>query len=307
MAIKKVMIFTLCLWGINRANAQVQKNIWLNKAYSLQYDIIADSLNNRMCTAIKPYRFEEFKQLPLTHYNYSKLLNSKWGNKLFNQDLITMTQGSDYGLYLNPLFDFSLGYDIDNMHQTWTNTRGLQFTGFIGKKLSFNTNLYENQAVTLNYIDTFFTQSRVMPGQGRAKRFGTNGLDFPWAEGYLSYTTYKYFNVQLGNGKNFIGNGYRSLLLSDNSYVMPYLKLTTSVGKVKYNNIFTEFNDFRGSNLAVDSLYNKKKAHIHYLDWSLTKRLNIGLFEAYPKTTYAVIPYYNMIYVLYKLFLCLFF
>jgi hypothetical protein len=33
---------------------------------------------------------------------------------------------------------------------------------------------------------------------------------------------------------------------------------------------------------------------------------NIGLFNAYAKTTYAVIPYYNMIYALYNLFLCLF-
>ena len=55
----------------------------------------------------------------------------------------------------------------------------------------------------------------IIPGRGIAKDFKSDAYDYPVAEAYLSYTPSKYFNFQFGNGKNFIGDGYRSLFLSD--------------------------------------------------------------------------------------------
>ena len=41
-----------------------------------------------------------------------------------------------------------------------------------------------------------------------------------------SWTPARWVNVQFGNGKQFVGNGYRSVLLSDNAFNYPYLKFS---------------------------------------------------------------------------------
>jgi hypothetical protein len=37
------------------------------------------------------------------------------------------------------------------------------------------------------------------------------------ATGYINHKPSKYFNLQLGHGQHFTGDGYRSLVLSDNT------------------------------------------------------------------------------------------
>ena len=46
----------------------------------------------------------------------------------------------------------------------------------------------------------------------------------PTADLSVSYTPNKVLNIQFGHGKNFIGDGYRSLFLSDVSSPYPFLK-----------------------------------------------------------------------------------
>ena len=60
---------------------------------------------------------------------------------------------------------------------------------------------------------------------------------------YVSYRSDKFFSVQFGHGKHFIGDGYRSLFLSDNSFNYPYLMIQTDLGKIQYTNLYAEFKD----------------------------------------------------------------
>ena len=90
----------------------------------------------------------------------------------------------------------------------------------------------------------------------------------------LKYYVNKFITVDFGKGKNFIGNGYRSLMLSTEHSPYPYLKFTTEFGRVKYYNLYTTFLDIQ------DPTHNRKKhSAIHFLDFSLTENINIGIFE----------------------------
>ena len=105
----------------------------------------------------------------------------------------------------------------------------------------------------------------IFPGFGRDKiRLQYN----------LKYYVNKFITADLGKGKHFIGNGYRSLLLSAEHSPYPYLKLTTEFGRVRYYNLFTTFLDIQNSNQG-----RKKHASIHFLDFRLTRNINIGVFE----------------------------
>ena len=120
------------------------------------------------------------------------------------------------------------------MDYTYNNTRGLQIQGSLGKKFSFSTSFYESQGRFADYFNQYAesigkpgseTEVAIIPGRGIAKRFKSDSYDYPVAEAYLSYSPAKFLNVQFGHGKNFIGDGYRSLLQSDVASSSPFLKL----------------------------------------------------------------------------------
>ena len=88
------------------------------------------------------------------------------------------------------------------------------------------------------------------------------------------YKINKFITTDFGNGKQFIGNGYQSLLLSDVASSYPYLKLTTEFGRVKYYNMYTTF-----INPDMSDFGRKKHSTIHYLDFAVSKNINFGVFE----------------------------
>jgi hypothetical protein len=90
----------------------------------------------------------------------------------------------------------------------------------------------------------------VFPGFGREKKRLQYNLKFNFN---------KFITADLGKGKHFIGDGYRSLFLSNEHSPYPYLKLTTEFGRVKYYNLYTTFLDMQ--NPTRDR---KKHASIHF-------------------------------------------
>lgn len=96
---------------------------------------------------------------------------------------------------------------------------------------------------------------------------------------YASWDPGKYFNFTLGRGKHFIGEGHRSLFLSDEASAYPYLRITTSVWRAKYVNLFTMMNDIRGAQ-GDPSRFQRKYASMHYLSVNASRRINLALFEA---------------------------
>ncbi|MFH0865199.1 MAG: hypothetical protein V1904_03335 [Bacteroidota bacterium] len=85
--------------------------------------------------------------------------------------------------------------------------------------------------------------------------------------------------IETGSGKHFWGDGHRTLFLSDAAYSYPYFKITTSVWKIKYVNMWANFKDITG---GYDNWFkaDNKYGAFHFLSWNATKRWNINLFEA---------------------------
>jgi hypothetical protein len=90
--------------------------------------------------------------------------------------------------------------------------------------------------------------------------------------------------VQFGYDKNFIGNGYRSLFLSDFSAPSTFLKIQTKIWRIQYTNLFTELTADAPWASTDGSLgtgeFPKKFMAAHHLSINLTDNFNIGLYEA---------------------------
>lgn len=250
------------------------------------YDLYLNKVANSH-TAVKPYLYNEVKEYVDLDALKNKLImpKSTWfGRKLFNEHMVYV-QGKDFWFIINPMVDLQLGKDSDGT-KTYNNTRAIQVNGGIGKTFNFSTSFYESQGRFANYVNEYAESIRpaggnpaLIPGRGIAKPFLEDAYDYPVAEAYISYTPSSHFNFQFGRGKNFIGDGYRSLFLSDVASPYPYFKISTNFWKIKYTNFFMWMQDVRPE-LTVDGAYKQKYMAMHYLDWNVTKKFNVGLFEA---------------------------
>jgi hypothetical protein len=272
-------------------NPQFQShlNIPFSHSYYAQFDAEMNQVGANNHTASKPYTYADVSKYYNLAAENQKLAKNKqgwWGKKLWNENLVEV-QGEDYWFTLNPIVDLQFGKsDPSVASYTYVNTRGIQFNGGLGKEINFTTTVYESQGRFADYFNRYAESlapaggnPAIIPGIGIAKEFKTDAYDFPLAEANLAYTPSKFINMNLGYGRNFIGDGYRSLLLSDGASPYPYFKLNTSFWKIKYTNIYTWLKDVRPE-VTEDRTYATKFAASHYLSLNVTKRWNIGLFES---------------------------
>lgn len=256
----------------------------LNDDYEIEIQAAAYNSDYRFHTAMKSWSEYQFKNIiNLDSLNKSQYIvknyNKKWKNlawnSIFNTDFIG-AKTDDFYIGINPIVDFQVGRD--GSKNTWVNTRGAEVRGTIGDNFAFYTNLRENQAVFPDYISEYATNNKVVPGQGHARKFKETGFDYANASAYLAVRPIYWFQGVLGYGKNFIGDGYRSLILSDNAFAYPYVKLTADVWNIQYSCIYSQMTD--KNRVLDDDTFARKFTVIHYLDWAVTKRLNLGLFDA---------------------------
>jgi hypothetical protein len=206
-------------------------------------------------------------------------------------------QTPDLDLHVNPAVYFGVGADntssssnalTSNRQLLFMNSRGLEVRGTIGRKLGFYTFFSDNQAIYPEYIQQYGQtygqagdQLVAAPGQSFVKPFRNNGVDFLSARGYVTFNALKIINVQFGHDRNFFGNGFRSLFLSDNSPPYLFLKLSTRLGsRIQYTNLFTQLQNTQAPLPNGAKLTPPKFAAIHHLSINLTDHINLGVFEA---------------------------
>ena len=264
-------------------------NIPLSTQNYSRFDAALNKVGTNSHTAQKPFIYSEVNKYFDFEANNQKILKNKtswFGRKWWNEHMVAF-KGENFWFTLDPGVDLQIGKDIDADVDTYNNTRLLYVQGSIGKKLSFFTVFYESQGRFADYFNRYAESIKpdggnpaIIPGRGIAKEFKTDSYDYPVATGYISYSPSKYFNFQIGHGKNFIGEGHRSLFLSDNASPYPYFKINTTIWKIKYTNTWMSLKDVRSEVLNDNRSYKNKYIASHYLSYNITKRLNVGLFES---------------------------
>ena len=193
----------------------------------------------------------------------------------------------NFKLRLDPILNLEIGKDFSDTlnRKFYTNTRGLIGSGYIGNKFYFETMFAENQSVFPDYISASAKNSLVVPGQGRWKTFKSVGYDYAFSSGFFSVQTLKNLNIQVGHGKHKIGNGYRSLLLSDNSFNYPYARISQQwlKGRISYSNIYSVLMNLDSASKFsapnTERLFQKKAASFQYLSLNLSKFFNLSFFQ----------------------------
>ncbi len=283
------------LFSATPSLAQEQYNHPFNHTQYAEFEGYLHVKGSEFHSGIKPFRVKQLNQscpfdsIRWINHHKSKFSKTLVGRKLFRQSLLRV-DSAKYQLYVDPVFNLEIGWDAKSKERLTVNTKGLLFKGSIGKTVSFYTAFWENQATYLPYLNTWIDKYQVVPGEGRIKNFDfdnalyrflgvkVKGYDFSIAAGHVSYSPTKAFNIQIGHDKLFIGEGYRSMLLSDATFNYPYLKLSTNLWNFQYDFVFTQLQDTRLFS-TFESGFKKKWATFHYFSVNIGKRVQLGLFE----------------------------
>lgn len=269
-----------------KVNAQ-QLTLPLEKQLLNHYELELNKKNILFHTSFKPYIQSKLPVNIISDSVWCKTKNRNGAKNLFSRfyqsivhtDFIKIND-KDFHLAINPFIDFETGKDFNWGRTIYTNSRGVTITGDIGNKFSFETYFSENQSLFPLYITKFVKDSNVVPGMGRAIRFKNDqSFDYATGTGYISYTPTGHFNFQLGHNKVFIGDGYRSLLLSDNAVPFPMLKITTTAGKFQYVNLWAQMSDTRAGTVLGQG-FRRKYMAAHHLSLLFGKSVEVGFFEA---------------------------
>lgn len=277
------------LGGANMKQYKSGLNIPFTHQNYAKFDYNLNVVGSNSHTAVKPYDYSDVSKYYDFESNLSLLKKEKnsWlGRKFWNEHLVSV-QGKDYWFTADVVVDLQLGKDFQSdISYTYNNTRAVNIQGGLGNKFSFSASIFESQGRFADYVNAYAESIKpdggnpaIIPGRGIAKEFKTDAYDYPIAEGYISYRASKMFSAQFGHGKNFIGDGYRSLFISDVASPSPFLKLNTSFWKIKYTNTWMWLKDVRPE-ATVDGAYGSKYMATHFLSWNISKKLNIGFFES---------------------------
>ena len=214
----------------------------ISRKLAVDLSEMADSLN-------KFYPYDDFYHLSKTDQSTLQSLlmnNSEWvsGSKASFQskyplwNTIYKTKANflevnekDFFLAINPMIQQQQAYETGNNERVFLNSKGLTARGRIANHLGFSMYITDNQERGPSFFQerVFANGFSAVPGAGYFKPFKKTAFDYFDARGSVNVDFWKYFKVQFGYDKNFIGNGYRSLFLSD--YAAPYLffKLNTRI------------------------------------------------------------------------------
>ena len=276
-----------------------------------RFQIKFQSKKNRLFNGYKPIRRVDLNHFlagleaqhdrlsPADRYNRQYLLNDNWQwsqsagseNEKSWWDLF-YTKKSDLFYYqsdnltlrVNPVAYFTVGADNRENDLLYTNTRGVEAFGTIDKKIGFYTFLSTTQAQFPRYVTDYVKNKKAFPNEGFWKEIPRNAraYDFFHARGYFTFGLTQSINIQAGYDKQFIGNGMRSMVLSDFSSPSLFLKINTQTGPFQYTNLFTELIEdviFSRSGKPFDGKYPKKFLASHRLGLQLTPNFELGFYE----------------------------
>ncbi|GAB4334810.1 MAG: hypothetical protein OHK0038_12240 [Flammeovirgaceae bacterium] len=305
---KLILISTIFLFiRITFTYAQ-SANIQLDKDYYHlidRYEIRQGKLASSFMSAAKPYQrkavavfadslwsAKNMTRSRADRFNLAYLSNDNWefsqtdsndSKKAILKYLYLKTSDfyhvseQDFDFHFNPVWHFTVGKDNELDQQVFINSRGFSGRGKIGDKVAFYFYAVENQARFASYVQQKIAERGAIPSEGFWKREKDNVADFFTARGYVQLELTKQISAQFGHDKNFVGNGYRSLILSDFAEDYTFLRFNTKVWKFQYTNIFAQM---IAKNQKIGEIYPKKYMALHHLSLNLTNNLNVGLFES---------------------------
>ncbi|WP_157750550.1 gliding motility protein RemB [Mucilaginibacter gotjawali] len=243
------------------------------------------TINTNAHTAVKPYFISDSSAVRRLYDSIvmagADNSHKSWLHRIVFSGHAVDVKNGGYTLNADYLPDLVLGKQLEGGRTIWLNTRGYQVSGTVGSNFFFYTSGYENQGKFANYETDYINKTHMVPGQGYNRSLPAGSKDWAYVTALIGYQAGKNISIALGEDKTFIGEGYRSMLLSDYASACPLLRLTVNLGKkFRYMAMWTYMEDQNAVQFNSFSNNRRKWGVFHYIDWSITNRASLGFFNA---------------------------
>ncbi|MFM8432592.1 MAG: hypothetical protein ACKOA1_07340 [Bacteroidota bacterium] len=279
-------VLALCFLLLSIASSGQEFIFPLNRDMNIRLGSSLSADTTGFHTSIQPYSYFELDSIMDTDTVLSVLLGDAafyktWVGRKLRKEHFLQVDKDDLKLSVDPVFNLQLGQDRLNERNVFVNTRGILVQGSVSDRFFFYSSFHENQARYLGYIDSTVIRSGVVPGQGKVKFLGDDKLDFSMATGGMGFRLNRHFDFLFAQDKIFIGDGYRSMLVSDNAYPFPFLRTNMTFWKFRYSVTYAVMQDLQtppDQNIG----YPKKYSTFHHLDVNIGRlnKITLGLFES---------------------------
>ena len=225
-------------------------------------------------SSIRPYQRQWLQPYMDAYVQDTSRKMKRW----FNGHLIRYND-DQFTAWIDPILSINGGYTNRPSGGTYQSSRGVQVGMLIGKTIGVGFAFTENQASYPQFVRDFVrTNKNVLPGHGNVRDFKDGGYDYAFSDAYLRWAPSKVFSTTLGYGQNFLGEGYRSLFLSDNSFNNPFLQVDLNLKKLHYTVLYNNYQN--QDYIMPDESYQRKWSTMHYLTVKLGKRWHVGVLDA---------------------------
>jgi hypothetical protein len=291
--------------------------LWAKEGWLLdRMEIKAQKDNNLNLSAVKPYMRKAYVAVgdsfrrnlvagnnspKLSHvdqYNLARFLNNnkEYRDTLVDSNMVITGQlpvipqnfrnrpnmlevnQPNFFLSLNPAISVYQGIESDYDEALYFRSFGATLRGLIGKKIGFQALATANNESGPVQFRQFVQQNSAVPGANSFEKEDNKTVSYADLRGSVSWNVTPYINMQFGRDQQFIGDGYRSLFLSNFSAPHTFLKFNTRIWKLNYTNLYMQLSPTPDAEINKGFL--KKYTSMHHLSVNVTKWLTVGGFEA---------------------------
>ena len=249
------------------------RNFWIQQDVQLAMDFLdLKEPGSQFHSSFKPYLSgycTDFKDsLAFSSVSHNRFLKPKYymGLGQFTWESTPIINGSFSRAHKTAAYDFTYGTEHAFLVKSnlafvlnWSNTWSQHYL------------LGDSSWIALNQTSSL----GLITDRNRQKQRISSEL----YQGYISFNpgSSKYFNLQAGKGKHVVGDGFRSLLHSDNAPAYPYAQISAKAWRLQYHVWYAALQ--HQSPIDPASLL-KKYATFHYLSYKGPKGFQLGFFES---------------------------
>ena len=279
---KKILLILTCIFFISRTFSQ---QVPLDVLIQNRYNEITLDADTSLFTGFRSINWLEVK--PYLNDLKTDILDSAFGlstnagnyafKNLANSNWI-QASNSKSTFTIDPYIVAAAGaQNRSSQRAVLQMLGGIRIQGVVNDKFSYSLGFVSGYNKFPSYVNANIDSTRgYIPGFAKASLSGDNGYTATQVTGNVTYIPSKHFLIGAGYGKNFIGDGYRSLILSDNPTNNPYLRLQARLWKFTYNVIYNKYSNPR---YQIDGHSQRKYSVLHALGINFSEKIQVGLYD----------------------------
>jgi hypothetical protein len=164
-----------------------------------------------------------------------------------------------------------------NSSNPFISSAGIDIRGTVFKKLGFSLYGTSNNERLPAYLGHWRSRFNSVPGAGRYNVKTKGRVDYADIRATIQAPVTKYIDLQLGYDRHFLGNGHRSLFLSDQAPSSIFFRINARIWKLNLQSLYIKLRPQDG---IVNKAGTEKYLRINTLGIDLAKWLNIAFFDA---------------------------